>query len=61
MNNEPDLPSGRVKALDEFLDLPHLNVLLRYILTHLGKRLLRTLLGDVCEDTKTLVDVDEKV
>jgi hypothetical protein len=40
MSNEghydPDngLPSGRIKTLDEFLDLPHLNVLLRYILTH---------------------------
>jgi hypothetical protein len=25
------LPSGRVKALDEFLDLPHLNILLSSI------------------------------
>ena len=34
-------PSSGVKALDELLDLPHLNVLLCYVLTHLGK--------DVCE------------
>jgi hypothetical protein len=30
-----NLPSGSVKTLDELLDLPHLNVLLRCILTHL--------------------------
>ena len=47
---EWDLPSGRVKALDEFLDLPHLNILLRCILTHLKKNL---------GDTGRLVDVDE--
>ena len=29
-----DIPSGGVEALDELLDLPHLNVLLCWILTH---------------------------
>ena len=33
-----DVPSGGIKALDELLDLPHLNVLLRGVLTHLGSR-----------------------
>jgi len=27
-------PTSRVKALDEFLDFPHLNVLFRLVLTH---------------------------
>ena len=27
-------PAGRVKALDELLDFPHLNILFRLILTH---------------------------
>lgn len=31
-------PSSRVKALDELLDLPHLYILLRLILTHLERR-----------------------
>ena len=31
-----DVPSGCIKALDELLDLPHLNVLLCLILTHFG-------------------------
>ena len=31
-------PSGRIKALDELLDLPHLDVLLRNVLTHRGQR-----------------------
>ena len=30
-------PSGGVKALDELLDLPHLDVLLCRILTHFGR------------------------
>ena len=34
---EKKAPSGRVEALDEVLDLPHLDVLLRYVLTHFGK------------------------
>ena len=34
---EKDEPSGRVKALDELFHLPHLYVLFRCILTHLGK------------------------
>ena len=34
-----DVPSGGVEALDELLDLPHLDVLLRWILTHLGSSL----------------------
>jgi hypothetical protein len=33
-----DRPSGRVKALDELLDLPHLDVLFRYVLAHPGRR-----------------------
>ena len=33
------VPSGRVEALDEFFDLPHLNILLRSVLTHLGRRI----------------------
>jgi hypothetical protein len=32
------IPSGSIKALDELLDLPHLYVLLRNVLTHLGRR-----------------------
>lgn len=28
------VPSGSIKALDELLDLPHLYVLLRNVLTH---------------------------
>ena len=41
---EMDSPSGRVKALDELLDLPHLDILLRYVLsvTHLGRRRVRS-------------------
>ena len=31
------LPSGSIKALDELLDLPHLYVLLRNVLTHRGR------------------------
>ena len=31
-------PSGRIKALDKLLDLPHLDILLRYVLTHTGRR-----------------------
>jgi hypothetical protein len=38
---QKNAPSGRVKALDELLDLPHLDVLFRYVLTHIRK--------DVCE------------
>ena len=42
VNQEPEVkrkfisnaPSGCVKALDELLDLPHLNILLSLILTH---------------------------
>ena len=32
------VPSGSIKALDELLDLPHLYVLLRNVLTHRGQR-----------------------
>ena len=35
-----DGPPGGIEALDELLDLPHLNVLLRWILTHVGNSLL---------------------
>ena len=31
------VPSGSIKALDELLDLPHLYVLLRNVLTHRGR------------------------
>ena len=31
------LPSGSIKALEELLDLPHLYVLLRNVLTHRGR------------------------
>ena len=37
------LPSGSVKALDELLDLPHLNILLGNVLTHDGQRRIRLL------------------
>ena len=29
------VPSGSIKALDEPLDLPHVNALLRHVLAHL--------------------------
>ena len=37
------VPSGRIKTLDELLDLPHLNILLRNVLTHRGRRRMRFL------------------
>lgn len=48
-NEEFDSPSGSVKTLDELLDLPHLNVLLRNILnlTHSGRRKTSSLAKDL--------------
>lgn len=37
LRNNCTVPSGRVKRLDEFLDLPHLDILLRNVGTHLGR------------------------
>ena len=34
------IPSGRVQALDELLDFPHLNVLFCHVLTHAGRVLI---------------------
>ena len=34
LDGEKDAPAGRVKALDELLDFPHLNILFRLVLTH---------------------------
>ena len=52
-----NVPSGRVKALDELLDLPHLNVLFRDILTHDGRRRMRFL--DAPETTPDVCFVGE--
>lgn len=38
-------PSCRVKALDELFDLPHLDILLRSVRTHIGRRRVRFLGG----------------
>lgn len=40
---EKVVPSGSIKALDELLDLPHLDILLRNVLTHRGRRPMRFL------------------
>ena len=44
-----DGPPGGIEALDELLDLPHLNVLLCWVLTHFGERPMELLYREIRE------------
>ena len=57
------IPSGRVQALDELLDFPHLNVLFCHVLTHAGRVLIELVslfLGDFLCFLRALEDGGEE-
>ena len=55
-----DGPPGGIEALDELLDLPHLNVLLRSIvLRHFGRPLL-PLKGMICTTEKIEIQIKDE-
>ena len=57
------IPSGRVQALDELLDFPHLNVLFCHVLTHAGRVLIELVslfLGDFSCFLRALEDGGEE-